>query len=71
MLRVMDTELALRRAKRLQGDGEQLTAGAPGVDASRRCFALLIAGLWAMSWMQDRLAKTGFSRHRVEVQGQK
>ena len=72
MLRVMDTELAMRRAKRMQGDGDN-SRQALRVLTVATLFALLIAGLWAMSWMQDRLTRTGFSRHRVEakVEGRK
>ena len=70
MLRVVDTELALRRAQRLQGDGSN-SRQALRVLAIAALFALLIAALGAMSWMQDRLARTGFSRHRVEATGQR
>ena len=66
MLRVMDVELALRRAQRLQGDGGN-SRQALRVLTVAALFALLIAALGAMSWMQDRLARTGFSRHRVEA----
>ena len=66
MLRVMDTELALRRAKRSQGDAGG-SRQALRVLSIAALFALLIAALGAMSWMQDRLARTGFSRHRVET----
>ena len=69
MLRVVDTELALRRAQRLQGDGGN-SRQALRVLAVAALFALLIAALGALSWMQDRLARTGFSRHRVEAHGQ-
>ena len=66
MLRVMDTELVMRRAQRLQGDGGN-SRQALRVLTVTTLFALLIAALWAMSWMQDRLARTGISRHRAET----
>ena len=69
MLRVMDTELALRRAQRLSGGGGN-SRQALRVLSVAALFALLIAALGAMSWMQDRLARTGFSRHRVEVKAE-
>ena len=70
MLRVVDTELTLQRARRLAGAGGN-TQQALRVLSIAVLFALLIAGLGAMFWMQDRLARTGFSRHRVETSSQK
>ena len=70
MLRVVDTELALQRAKRLTGAGDN-TRQALRVLCIVVLFALLIAGLGAMFWMQDRLARTGISRHRAETSSQR
>ena len=70
MLQVMNTELALQRAQRLHGDegGSRQTLRVLTVVA---LFALLISALGAMSWLQDRFARTGFSRHRADAVSQK
>ena len=70
MLQVMNTELALQRAQRIHGDegGSRQTLRVLTVIA---LFALLISALGAMSWLQDRFARTGFSRHRADAVSQK
>ena len=60
MLRVLDTEVALQRAKRLHGSGSRQ---ALRVAAIALFFTLLIAALGAMSYLQGKLAERGFSRH--------
>lgn len=70
ILRVMDTELALRRSARSVGeDGKSRQA--MRVLSVTVLFALLIAALAAMGWLQSHLAQTGFSRHRPEIRSQK
>ena len=61
MLRVLDTEVALQRAKRLHGGSSRQTLR---VAALALFFTLFIAALAAMSYLQSRLAERGFSRHR-------
>ena len=61
MLRVLDTEVALQRAKRLHGGGSRQTLR---VAALALFFTLFVAALAAMSYLQSRLAERGFSRHR-------
>ena len=64
MLRVLDTEVALQRAKRLHGSGSRQTLR---VAAIGMFFTLLVAALAAMSYLQSKLAESGFSRHRADV----
>lgn len=64
MLRVLDTEVALQRARRLHGSGSRQTLR---VAAIALFFTLLIAALGAMSYLQGKLAERGFSRHRAEA----
>ena len=64
MLRVLDTEVALQRAKRLHGGGSRQTLR---VAAIALFFTMLIAALAAMSYLQGKLAERGFSRHRAEA----
>lgn len=68
MLRVLDTELALQRSARLHGEGGQ-SRQAMRVLSVAVLFALLIAALAAMGWLQSRLAQSGISRHRIEAKG--
>lgn len=70
MLRVMDTELALQRSARLHGAGDQ-SRQAMRVLSVTVLFALLIAALAALGWLQSRMAQSGISRHRVEGKGQR
>ncbi len=64
MLRVLDTEVALQRAKRLHGGGSRQTLR---VAAIALFFTLLIAALGAMSYLQGKMAERGFSRHRADI----
>ena len=64
MLRVLDTEVALQRARRLHGAGSRQTLR---VAAIALFFTLFIAALAAMSYLQTRLAERGFSRHRADA----
>ena len=64
MLRVLDTEVALQRAKRLHGGGSRQTLR---VAAIALFFTLLVAALGAMSYLQGKLAERGFSRHRADT----
>ena len=64
MLRVLDTEVALHRAKRLHGGGSRQTLR---VAAIALFFTLLVAALGAMSYLQSKLAERGFSRHRADA----
>ena len=64
MLRVLDTEVALQRAKRLHGGGSRQSLR---VVAIALFFALLAAALGAMSYLQGQLAERGFSRHRADA----
>ncbi len=64
MLRVLDTEVALQRARRLHGGGSRQTLR---VAAIALFFTLLIAALGAMSYLQGKLAERGFSRHRADA----
>ncbi len=70
MLRVMSTELALQRTARLHDSGGK-SRQAMRVLSITALFALLIAALAAMGWMQSRLAEKGFSRHRAEARSQR
>ncbi len=64
MLRVLDTEVALQRAKRLHGGGSRQTLR---VAAIALFFTLLIAALGAMFYLQGKMAERGFSRHRTDA----
>ena len=64
MLRVLDTEVALQRAKRLHDGGSRQTLR---VAAIALFFTLFIAALAAMSYLQSKLAERGFSRHRTDA----
>ncbi len=64
MLCVLDTEVALQRAKRMHGSGSRQTLR---VAAIAMFFTLLIVALGAMSYLQSKLAERGFSRHRADT----
>lgn len=65
MLQVMDTELALQRAQRLHGGGGNRQAiRALSIVV---LFALLIAGLGAMFWLQSRMTGGGTGHHRSAI----
>lgn len=70
MLRVLDTELTLQRTARLHGSGGK-SRQAMRVLSVTVLFALLIAALAAMGWLQSRLAQSGVSRHRTEARSQR
>lgn len=64
MLQVLDTEVALQRAKRLHGGGSRQTLR---VAALALFFTFLVAALAAMFYLQGKLAERGFSRHRADA----
>ena len=64
MLRVLDVEVALQRAKRLHGGGSLQVLR---VAAIAGFLLLLIAALGGMSYLQGKLAERGVSGHRADV----
>ncbi len=64
MLRALDTEVALQRARRLHGGGSRQTLRVASIALF---FTLLIAALGALFYLQGKLAERGFSRHRADA----
>ena len=70
LLRVLDSELLMQRTARLYGNAGKARQALRVLSVSV-LFALLIAALAAMGWLQGHLAQTGISRHRTEMRAQR
>lgn len=64
MLRVLDTEVTLQRARRLHGGESRQTLR---VAAIALFFTMLIVALGGMFYLQGKMAERGFSRHRADA----